>query len=185
MMMRCGAKGLVLSVSKCKYTKIRKSIDIGIQLSTSMNFQYATSGSRIENLTNNSDILCHKLNLEMKLPVIHKNELLYSHPIGGNHHCSNSVHIFNQRRCFYSMSKNSIVDNAKSLHFVPSENENDNQHTLLRNRTAAIFRNYRRTFLRPTLDARQIGSIPLLEIKKFLRQKLVDFKETHACLCLR
>ena len=185
MMMRCGAKGLVLSISKCDYTKIRKSIDIGIQFSTSINFQHATSGSKLENLTNNSDRLCHKLSLKMKLPVIHKNELFYNRPIVGNHHCSNAGHIFTQHRGFCSMSKKSIVDYGKSLHFAPSENEKYNQQTLLRNRTAAMFRNYRRTFLRPTLDSRQIGSISLLEIKKFLRQKLVDFKETHACLCLR
>ena len=45
--------------------------------------------------------------------------------------------------------------------------------------------NPRRTFLRPSLDSRQLGSVSLLEIKKFLRQKLVDFSESHACLCLR
>lgn len=42
----------------------------------------------------------------------------------------------------------------------------------------------RRNFLRPVLDSRELGSVSLLEIKTFLRQKSLDFKESHACLCL-
>jgi len=39
----------------------------------------------------------------------------------------------------------------------------------------------RRNFTRP-LDAKELGSVNLLEIKRFLRQKALEFKESHACL---
>jgi len=56
------------------------------------------------------------------------------------------------------------------------------QHTLLASGVQIPDFAQVRTFLRPSLDAKQIGSITLLEIKKFLRQKSIDFEESHACL---
>jgi hypothetical protein len=48
----------------------------------------------------------------------------------------------------------------------------------------------KRSFVRPALDARELqmagstSSATLLEMKKFLRQKSVDFTESHACLII-
>jgi twinkle protein len=43
----------------------------------------------------------------------------------------------------------------------------------------------RRTFIRPPLDSRELGSVNLLEIKKFLRQKSIEFTESHACIAIQ
>ncbi len=40
----------------------------------------------------------------------------------------------------------------------------------------------RRHFIRPVLNSTELGSVNLLEIKRFLRQKNIEFKESHAAL---
>lgn len=41
-----------------------------------------------------------------------------------------------------------------------------------------------RHFSRGVLDAKELGSINLLEIKRFLRQKVIDYEESHSCLAI-
>lgn len=42
-----------------------------------------------------------------------------------------------------------------------------------------------RTFFRPVLDSRELGSVNLFDIKRYLRQKHVEFQESHACLAIQ
>jgi hypothetical protein len=41
-----------------------------------------------------------------------------------------------------------------------------------------------RHFTRGVLDPNKLGSVSLLEIKKFLRQKMLEFEESHSCLAV-
>ena len=170
----------------------RLTVDLcNISHSTSLYFKRATSGNQLEKFVN-QDLLCHKTRPSMKLPAIYSNELLHSHSKLNNHTCSKSGRTFNTytynfRRNFCSISSKATLETGKTSHY-PISNTNivEGQKSLLINRNEdKVLRILRRTFLRPSLDSRQIGSISLLDIKKFLRQKLVDFKESHACLCLR
>ena len=180
-----GAKGIVVSRIKNEFLKIGKPTNIGNPLSTSIHTNGATSVSRT-GIFVNRDLLSHKTNSEMKLPAIYTSELLHNHSSLGNHYCSNAGHISTFiSRHFCSVSRKSILDNGKPSQCALTNKEHENQKAFLRDKNVVVFRNHRRFYLRPTLDSRNIGSISLIEIKKFLRQKMVDFKETHACLCLR
>ena len=165
----------------------RLTVDLcNISHSTSLYFKRATSGNQLEKFVN-QDLLCHKTRPSMKLPAIYSNELLHSHSKLNNHTCSKSGHTYNIRRNFCSISSKATLETGKTSHY-PTSNINivKGEKSLLISRNEdRVLHNLRRTFLRPSLDSRQLGSISLLDIKKFLRQKLVDFKESHACLCLR
>lgn len=185
MMMVSGLRNVVLSGVKCELIKIRKPLSLSGINSTS--FHYISATSEIGNQQSTSgDRLSDKPLSNMKVPVIYNNELFCNRPNLGK--CPSAIvcHRFTPVRQYSSLSNGSLSNDFKeSRLFKFEEDLGTHKNSLLRNRAAAIFRNYKRTFLRPSLDSRQLGSVSLLDIKKFLRQKMVDFKESHACLCLR
>ena len=183
MMKLSRAKGLALPAIKNEYRESRRYTVIGRHY-TSLFFQCATSENRIANLVS-KHLLSHQLTLGMKPPASYTSELLHSHPNLCNQNYSKTGHIFKQVRHFSSISKIDISEDGKAPQFPLSNNMYVNNKSLHYKRNTSVSHNCRRTFLRPSLDSRQLGSVSLLDIKKFLRQKLVDFKETHACLCLR
>ena len=87
----------------------------------------------------------------------------------------------------YSTKTGHIVNQIKHLH--TSNPTNNTLHcdksSLLRNKPIPnVSYQQRRTFLRPHFEYHQLGSVSLLEIKKFLRQKSIDYEESKACICL-
>ena len=185
MMMLSGLRNVVLSGVKCELIKKRKPLSLSGIHSTS--FHYIPATSEIGNQHSTiSYQLSDKSPSTMKLPVIYNNELFYNRPNLGKCPGSTACHRFTPVRQYSGIAKRSSSHNFYESSLSTYENDQGNiKRSLLRDRTAAIFRNYKRTFLRPSFDARQLGSVSLLDIKKFLRQKMVDFKESHACLCLR
>ena len=172
----------MLSTIKNEYQNSSKSTIISNQY-TSV-FQCATSENPITQLAS-KQLLSHHIPLAMKLPAIYNSELFHNHPSLGNHNCSTKGHILHQVRHFSSISKTGISEGGKTQQFQLSTNIYDNAKSLFYKRNTPVSHNCRRTFLRPSLDSRRLSSVSLVEIKRFLKQKLVDFKETHACLCLR
>ena len=93
-------------------------------------------------------------------------------------------------RMFSTSSRKDFLFNDKKLsNFTPSDKSEltllDKVTKLSKCRTVS-----RRSFVRPALDARELqiagssSSATLLEMKKLLRQKSVDFTESHACLII-
>ena len=179
-----GLREAVLSGVKYELIKIRKPVSLSRVNSTSFHSIPATSEYKNKHSTS-SDQLRDISMLTMKLPVIYNNELYNSRPNLGKCLSTKSCHSFSPVRHYSSLTN---IQSHNYNKFAVSKFDDDHynlKESLLNNRTAAIFRNYKRTFLRPSFDSRQLGSVSLLDIKKFLRQKMVDIKETHACLCLR
>ena len=184
-MMFSGLREAVLSGVKYELIKIRKPVSLSRVNSTSFHSIPATSENRNNKHSTSSDLLRDKSMLTMKLPVIYNNELYQSRPNLGKCLSTNVCHSFSTVRHYSSFTKIQSHNYNEIPMPKPNDDHGDVKASLLHNRAAAIFRNYKRTFLRPSLDSRQLGSVSLLDIKKFLRQKMIDIKETHACICLR
>ena len=180
MMISC-LRQTVLSGLKYELIKIRKPVSLSTINPTS--FQSATSDLKNKHSTSSDQLPSDKLT--MMLPEIYNHDLYYSRPNICKGPTTIHHHTFSPVRHYSSLTKIQS-QNYKGFHMSRFDDDyKDNKESLLQNRAAAIFRNYKRTFLRPSLDGRTLGSVSLLDIKKFLRQKMVEFKESHACLCLR
>ena len=180
MMISC-LRQTVLSGLKYELIKIRKPVSLSTINPTS--FQSATSDFKNKHSTSSDQLPSDKLT--MMLPEIYNHDLYYSRPNICKGPTTIHHHTFSPVRHYSSLTKIQS-HNYKGFHMSRFDDDyKDNKESLLQNRAAAIFRNYKRTFLRPSLDGRTLGSVSLLDIKKFLRQKMVEFKESHACLCLR